>query len=144
MLRAIALMTLILAPRGLLADCGADCGTPGGACCNCVFQPLADLCVFDVGARWCGAGSLCDGRVCVAIPPPVTDSSGCGVPDAECCPDPVAPACGPGLLCASGTCVLEDGVLDSSACGLDGAPCCGAFQDCDEDLVCVDGTCMSG
>lgn len=132
-----AIVALLAASSSMASDvCG--CGPAGAACCNCMFRPLDDKCLFNLGSQWCDKGLSCDGRVCQS---PVADSSAdaCGKLDLMCCDG----VCDPGLLCASGSCVDPEGVMDSTPCGLNGAPCCGAYEDCDEDLVCQDEVCMT-
>jgi hypothetical protein len=120
-----------------IASARVYCGEADAGCCNCVFEPLDDKCLFDVRTRWCNPGLRCDGRACFY--PSVVDSGQprCGGANEGCCEG----VCTPGLLCASGTCLDPDGVMDSAPCGLDGSPCCGHYEDCDEDLLCVSKRC---
>lgn len=143
-----AILLLLLVPGLAIgaADetcvCVANCGSVAQECCSCELRPDDDKCIFDRKSLWCVEGAVCgDDGACVDAQ--VIDSSerGCGTVGERCCERGWCESAS--LACASGTCVDLDGVQDSSPCCFEGAPCFGYYGDCDEDLLCVDGTCTA-
>jgi len=86
---------------------------------------------------------LCVEGTCITPPAPVVDQSGgCGEIGLKCCPGGVC--LGESLACASGSCVdVTSDVLDQTTCGLEATPCCGYYEDCDEELLCLEGVCSA-
>ncbi len=134
------LATLLLLFFGASAQDRCGCGIEAAACCSCEYRPRNELCLFSGASRWCEPGLSCDGVACYK--PDILDQSArpCGAAGEDCCP---SGWCMAGLVCADEACLDPNGVVDSSPCGFKGSPCCGVSLGCDEDLLCVEGTCTA-
>lgn len=123
---------------------GVVCVTENAPCCDCLDTPGKEQCIWDVGAHWCKLPLVCDSNtdLCMMPPAPVVDQSGgCGAVSQRCCP---GGECTDALVCASGSCIdITSDVSEQSVCGLEATACCGYYEDCDENLVCVDSVCTT-
>lgn len=141
--RFFLLALIALRPLSAMAGCTCvpDCGAVSQPCCDCTMLPGDDKCIFNDATKWCMDNASC-GATNVCLEDDVVDSSsrGCGDVNERCCE---RGWCAPGLLCGSGSCVDPNSVVDSAPCGLMDSPCCGYYEDCDEDLACDAGVCIS-